>query len=76
MLHFPSLKILLKSSVYADLLDKTKENMFICNCQINCKLFFIQRRTKESHNDSENFLHRKVMVKKGKSGLVEPGAMF
>lgn len=68
MLHFPSLKILLntalKSNVYADLSDKTKENMFICNCRINWKLFFIQLRIKESLSDSKNLLHSKVMMKK------------
>lgn len=69
MFHFPSLKILLKSSVYADLSDKTKENMFICKCKINCKLFFIQLRTNEAHNDSENLLHSKVMVKKSQEWI-------
>jgi hypothetical protein len=55
---------------------QTKENMLICNCQINCKLFFIQLRIKASHNDREILLHSKIMMKKDKIGLIETGATF
>jgi hypothetical protein len=64
------------SSIYAGLSDKTKENMFICNCQINCKIFFIQLRTKEPHNDNEILLHNNIVVKRGKRKIIGLVATF